>query len=306
MKPEADGFITIHRKIRNHPYWEDPERLRAWLDILLMAAWKDHKRMIGVHQVDVKRGEFIASIRFLAKRWRWSNGKVERYLKAAQDMNEIRVVNETSNGYRYLVVKYDSYQKQRDTYKDTIEYSNGTPSSTATGQREQREQREQGEQGKEQVLSEPKRKSEVLVLDPPLTPPLVPGNLVQERVDQVRGATSKKKDRDAKIVVFIEIIFLYWREMMSKTGRTVLDAKRSRRLRDRLLENDSDVAELLCTVDGALKDDFLMGTSDRSDGRAYNGIEVVFRDRGQVERLAPQSKYYGREVHPFMQDRSES
>ena len=138
-------------------------------------------------------------------------------------------------------------------------------------------------------------------------PPLVgtKGNLVEERVGQIRQARSKKDEREMMIDAFIEVVFLYWREMMGKTGRTVLDRKRKKRIRARLLENDGDVNELLCAIDGAAADDFLMGRDPRSEGKAYDGIETLFRDRGQIEKLAPMSKYYGREVHPFMEARSE-
>ena len=145
-----------------------------------------------------------------------------------------------------------------------------------------------------------------LVKSPALPPPVIgtiappAANLVQERVEHIRGSKSKKAERDDLLEAYTEVVFVYWREMMGKTGRTVLDSKRKKKIRARLLENDGDVAELLCTVDGALKDEFLMGTSERSDGKKYDGIEVVFRDRGQVEKLAPLSKHFGADIHPFM------
>lgn len=138
MKHEDHGFVTLHRQIRKHPYWDDPERLRAWIDILFMAAWKDHRRMIGVKQVEIKRGEFIASERFLENRWGWSRGRVRRFLRFSQDVNEIRALNDTSHGTRYLVVKYDTYQNQRPTDDTTNSTSNGPPTVPATDQREQR------------------------------------------------------------------------------------------------------------------------------------------------------------------------
>lgn len=142
-----------------------------------------------------------------------------------------------------------------------------------------------------------------LALEPPVIGTIGPRsqNLVEERVGQVRDATERKKQREAQLGTFIEVVFLYWRERMGRTGRTVLDRKRKTRIKARLLENDGDVNELLCTVDGALKDDFLMGREERSGGKKHDGIETIFRDRGQVERLAPLSLHYGKPVHPFMQ-----
>jgi hypothetical protein len=87
-----------------------------------------------------------------------------------------------------------------------------------------------------------------------------------------------------------EFVFAYW---AAKTGhdRTILDEKRERILRKRLDENDGDVNELLYTVDGALRDDWIMGREPNSK-RAYDGVETIFRDRAQVERLATTCKGY--------------
>lgn len=135
------GFIYLHRQLRDHPYWEDPERLKAWIDILLMAAWKDTRRMVGVTQVDLKRGEFIASERFLAKRWKWSRGKVRRFIRAAHDMNELCTQTDTNTGTTYLVVKYEGYQTHRP--------SNGP----ATDQ----QQYQQQDQSKESIIKKNKK-----------------------------------------------------------------------------------------------------------------------------------------------------
>ena len=95
-----------------------------------------------------------------------------------------------------------------------------------------------------------------------------------------------------------EIVFAYWSAKMDKP-RALFDAKRERRLIARLDENKGDVSELLYAIDGALNDAHLMGENDRS--RKYDGIETIFRERGQVERLAEtRRKYRDREPHPIL------
>lgn len=113
MTEPTEGFITLHRKIREHPYWQDPERLRAWVDILFMAAWKRHRRLIGTDQVVIGRGEFVGSERFLADRWRWSRGRTRRFIEGAKEAGELEVAGETSDGTIYRVVKYEDYQNPR-------------------------------------------------------------------------------------------------------------------------------------------------------------------------------------------------
>lgn len=68
----------------------------------------------------------------------------------------------------------------------------------------------------------------------------------------------------------------------------------------RLVESRGDWGIMCYAVDGALKDDFLMGRDDRS-ARRYDGIETIYRDRGQVERLAEMCpKYRAGEPHPLV------
>lgn len=79
----AKGFIKLHRKIADHWIWsgEPFDRAHAWIDLLIMANWKTNKRVIGGQVVEQQRGEVLTSIGTLAKRWRWSENKVRRFLK---------------------------------------------------------------------------------------------------------------------------------------------------------------------------------------------------------------------------------
>ena len=95
----------------------------------------------------------------------------------------------------------------------------------------------------------------------------------------------------------VEVVWEYWRAVMAKP-RAILDAKRARRIGERLEENGGDVGELLYAIDGAAKDDWLMGRDPRN-AKVYNGIDTVLRDRAQIERLAELCGGYRRnETHP--------
>lgn len=95
-----------------------------------------------------------------------------------------------------------------------------------------------------------------------------------------------------------EVAFAYWAKRMGHE-RSLLDPKRERRLMERLRESDGDLHELLYAVDGAQRDDWIMGRDPRSP-RKYDGDETIFRDRAQVERLARLVPAYNRgEPHPM-------
>lgn len=85
-----------------------------------------------------------------------------------------------------------------------------------------------------------------------------------------------------------EIIFAYWAARLGHE-QAMLDSKRTQKLKQRLEENGGNVHELLFVVDGAKRDDHLMGRN--GSARKYDGIETLFRDRGQVERLAELGGY---------------
>jgi len=77
-----EGWIKLHRQIMENPLYfsEQFTRLQAWIDMLLLANTKDgffFKRGI---RVDVIRGQVGYDVDSLAKRWKWSRGKVERFL----------------------------------------------------------------------------------------------------------------------------------------------------------------------------------------------------------------------------------
>lgn len=82
---------------------------------------------------------------------------------------------------------------------------------------------------------------------------------------------------------YASIVFAYWAKRLGH-DRALFDPKREARLVARLVENNDDISELLYVVDGARRDDYLMGREN--GGLKHDGIETLFRDRGQVERLA--------------------
>lgn len=108
------GYIYLSRKtFATDELWLEPRvfsRWEAWVDLIQMAAWHQISRSAKGSIITLERGEFVASIRFLARRWSWSVKRIRLGLKRAQDDGRIRAQRETVLGMVYHIVNYDIYQ----------------------------------------------------------------------------------------------------------------------------------------------------------------------------------------------------
>lgn len=114
MKDEnkRQGWILLHRSLNKHWLWQDPEKLRAWLDILLECNHSENSVVIGMQLYKVKRGQSIKSIQTWAHRWNWSRSKTMRFLKCLQNDSMIDL-EPNSKTTRISVLNYESYQDGR-------------------------------------------------------------------------------------------------------------------------------------------------------------------------------------------------
>lgn len=126
-----NGFILLHRKIIDNPYYfsEPFTRSQAWVDLLLIA---NHKKGIfykrGI-RVEVQRGQIGYDSTTLAKRWQWSRGKVNRFLSELE--NDKQIVQQKTNITTLIsICNYDIYQTSSTANSTT----DSTASSTADGQ----------------------------------------------------------------------------------------------------------------------------------------------------------------------------
>lgn len=118
-------------------------------------------------------------------------------------------------------------------------------------------------------------------------------------LEALRDGTAERLQREAAYSQMVEVVFAYWVARLHHPA-ALLDKKRERRLMARLRESAGDWGLLCYAVDGALTDDWLMGRAQQSP-RKYDGIETIFRDRAQVERLAELCpKFRAGEPHPLV------
>lgn len=121
------GWVKLHRQIQyNNLYFSEPfNRALAWIDLLLLANHKDAYFFKRGVKVDVKIGQIGYDIESLSKRWKWSRGKVERFLKTLE--NENQIVRQKNNVTTLIsIVNYIEYQVD--------DKANGKTNSKANGQ----------------------------------------------------------------------------------------------------------------------------------------------------------------------------
>lgn len=105
------GYIPLSRKFFEHELWQEPRvfsRAEAFADLLRRTRFEANTStiLIGAQSVEIRRGEVVASIRFLAKNWGWSKNKVDKFLDYLVD-----------NG---MITKRKPYEIEKGTRKGTV------------------------------------------------------------------------------------------------------------------------------------------------------------------------------------------
>src|ERR1700738_2685563 len=99
-----NGVFAVARAIwdvgdfGDEPYTER----QAFLWLIGAAAWKEQKVQCkngrSCCSITLQRGEFCFSERFLAKKWKWSNSRVTRFLDKLEQRGILQGANRSANG----------------------------------------------------------------------------------------------------------------------------------------------------------------------------------------------------------------
>ena len=125
-----NGWIKLHRKIRDNWIWDDPEMFKAWVDILLMVNHDEKKIYVNGKLTTIHRGEKLTSITKLAERWRWSKRRVMRFLDLLEE-DEMCTTERTTYGTTLKVVNYAEYQGFSTPKRNAVDTTNDTTDVTA-------------------------------------------------------------------------------------------------------------------------------------------------------------------------------
>lgn len=122
----AQGWVKLHRCIIDNWVWDcEFSYGQAWIDLLMKACHKPSKLMIKGQMISLERGQQARSEVTLAKEWKWSRGKVRRFLSRLEC--DSMIVHQTDNLTSIITIcNYDSFQGG-----DTAD---GTADGTANGQ----------------------------------------------------------------------------------------------------------------------------------------------------------------------------
>lgn len=108
------GWIKLHRKIQEHWLYQESRtfsKYEAWLDLIMMANFKDSKVLIDGKLIDVKKGQLITSVRKLCNHWNWSNTKVIRFLDLLEADGMITKKSDTKKTV-ITIVNYSFYHEE--------------------------------------------------------------------------------------------------------------------------------------------------------------------------------------------------
>lgn len=124
------GFIMLSRKFFSNRIWEAARTFsecEAWLDLIQSARFEatDTIECIGGREISYGRGQYPASIRFLAKKWSWSERTVRTFLSKLT--KEKMITTDNSQGMNVITLcKYNEYNGSGT--------ANDTPSDTGINQ----------------------------------------------------------------------------------------------------------------------------------------------------------------------------
>lgn len=121
------GYVLINRQIEDNWIWNDRpfSKGQAWIDLILMANYKDKTVIIKGKVIEVKRGQLLRSIDYLVERWGWSRKKVRSFLTSTLEIQKMVTVEGTHQGMLITIEKYELYQ--------TLGHESGTLEGTVQG-----------------------------------------------------------------------------------------------------------------------------------------------------------------------------
>ena len=81
--------------------------------MLFMASYQDSEVLVGAHIVKLRRGQFVASLNYLATRWNVNKFRVRRFLKLLESENMI-VITCDKKAQQITICNYERYQDVRN------------------------------------------------------------------------------------------------------------------------------------------------------------------------------------------------
>lgn len=104
------GWISLHRQIQSHWIWQDANKLKWWLDILLTVNNAPARVNLGNEIFECKRGESLISLQGWSVRWGVSKDTARNFIKLLEKDGMVTCVS-IGKSTRITICKYDDYQQ---------------------------------------------------------------------------------------------------------------------------------------------------------------------------------------------------
>ncbi len=132
------GLVQIDRGVFNHPVFsrEPYTEREAWIWMIMEASYEARPMRVLNKIVELDRGQFAASLRFMAERFQWKKDKVARFIKklTKEGMLETDI---TTGETIVSICNYEVYQ-DFNLYRETATETDARQQrdSSATGARQ--------------------------------------------------------------------------------------------------------------------------------------------------------------------------
>lgn len=111
------GWVKIHRQLKDKAYYKDSEFIHLWLHLLLCANHDNGEFLNGYEIVKLKKGQFVTGRKKLSLETGISESKIERILKVFE--SEQQIEQQTNSRNRLIsIVSWDKFQ-QSEQQKDS-------------------------------------------------------------------------------------------------------------------------------------------------------------------------------------------
>jgi len=132
INSENYGWISLHRKLSDSKFWtsEPFSRPQAWVDLLMIANHSDGFIRVAGERIKIERGQCGWSQLRLAGRWRWSRGKVKRFLEELEKTEQQIEQQKNSRTTIITIKNYNLYQQQKEHQTNIRRTSDGHQTDT--------------------------------------------------------------------------------------------------------------------------------------------------------------------------------
>ncbi len=139
----GEGWVKLHRQIAENKLWlaEPFTKAQAWIDLILLANHKDGQILSRGIWVEVKRGQVGWSEVKLAERWKWSRGKLRRFLGELKTVQQIEQQNGNVTSL-ITITNYEQYQStEQQNGHQTVQQTDSKRYTNKNGKKEENEKK---------------------------------------------------------------------------------------------------------------------------------------------------------------------